>query len=880
VRLALAIVLALSSTASARGIHGLVYDDANGDGLPSAGERGIAGAVVSYEGRRFGKTDANGRYELDVPLRAGGIVWVRVPDGFVPGPAWTRVDGREELDVGLRRLPAPHRGPLTFTVAADTHLSAERPFALDLGAVARAATALDPPPAFFTILGDVTGGSQPAHFALVDQSLEGLEVPYVPVPGNHDWYDGGAAWRAHYGPDNYSFDIGDVHFVVWNMALSEDEVDYYLGAELALVAPGMTVVALTHAPPHPGTIHTLRKLGVDYLLTGHTHSNRVVDHDGLVELTTEPLLMGGLDFTPAGYRIATIDRGVLTAVHRAVVEAPLLSVIAPEAGRCAPPGAQLIAAAELDAGAAAVTARFDCGPPIALAHAGGWSWRAALPSLSPGRHTVTVEARAPSGARVERAVAFDVCAATAAAATAAAAAATAPPAGAAWPQLGGDARHTGATPRVIAPPLAARWVTPIGGHVLQAPPAVAGGLVFATATDLGSGRSGGVIALGLADGAVRWRARTELPVRGGPAVAGGVVAVAMTDGTVLGFDAATGAPRWRYELGTGLPPEAATVHASPAVSGGELLVGNQRYLAAIAAATGATAWTVDPVPAGENSQSLAAVAIGDGIAVGTFNRALGGVAAWDRADGQLLWRVEGARTIAVNATPVIDGDTVYIVNGLTEVLALELATGEPRWRSKLDPAGFDWGHATAGTPAIARGVLVVPILYGALVGLDAASGAELWRRPGTPGPLRTTHYRGAGETAYEASPVITGDIVWAADTSGRLEALELRTGVLLWRTELGAPVLAGLAVAGDWLIAASFDGTVRALAPVPATAATAAAAAPARPLACDVPPARGGCCDAGAGAPPRLAGAALMLAAAWAFLQRRRRPRVSRQSQR
>ncbi len=843
-RLALAIVLALTSTAPAGTLGGLVYDDANGDGRPSAGERGVPGAVVSYEARVFATTDASGRYELDVPPRAGGIVWVRVPDGFTPGPVWGQLDGRAELDLGLRRLAAPHRGPITFAIAADTHLDAAQPFALDLAAAARDATALDPPPAFFTILGDITQSNLPEQFALVDASLAGLGVPFVPVPGNHDWYDGGAAWFAHYGPDNYSFDLGGVHFVVWNMALEEDEVLAYLGAELARVAPGMPVVALTHAPPGDGVIAALRRLGVDYLLTGHTHASRAVDHGGLVELTTEPLLMGGLDFTPAGYRIATIERGALTVTHRVVLDAPLLAVISPEAGRCAPPGAAVIAAAELDAGVASVTARVDCGTPLGLAFAGGWSWRAELPRLAPGRHTLTLDARSPAGARATRAIAFEVCGG-------AAAAALAPPADARWPQLGGDARQARATPRAIAPPVAARWTTASGGNILQSPPAVAGGTVFATATDLGGGGGGGVVALALEDGAVRWRARTPVPVRGGPAIAGDTVAIGLTDGTVLGLDAATGAVRWRRDLGAGLGAEAATLVASPAVDGGDVLVGNQRRLAAIAADTGDAAWVVDPVPDGRDSQSFAAVAIAGGVVVGAFNPRLGGVGAWARADGKLLWRVEDERTVAVNASPVIDRDTVYVVNGLTEVLALDLATGEERWLAKLDPAGFDWGHATVGTPVIAHGVLVVPLLYGALVALDAASGAELWRRAARPGPLRTTHYRGGGEAGFEASPVITGDVVWADDTSGRLEAIELRTGALRWHTELGAPVLAGLAVAGDWLIAASFDGTVRALAPMDRAAAAAAAgaagaAADAVPASCEARR-RAGCCDAGGG---------------------------------
>src|SRR6185503_17162777 len=172
------------------------------------------------------------------------------------------------------------------------HLAAAQPFALDLAAAAREATALDPPPAFFTILGDVTQGNQKDQFELVDASLAGLGVPYIPVPGNHDWYDGGTAWFAHYGPDNYSFDIDKVHFVVWNMSMSEDDIRSYLGAELSPVAEGMAIVAMTHAPPSEAVTDVLRSLGVDYVLTGHTHSNRVVDHDGVIELNTEPMLMG------------------------------------------------------------------------------------------------------------------------------------------------------------------------------------------------------------------------------------------------------------------------------------------------------------------------------------------------------------------------------------------------------------------------------------------------------------------------------------------------------------------------------------------------------------------------------------------------------------
>ena len=87
----IAIVLA-PVAASAATIHGLVYDDANGDGKPSAGERGIAGAVVAFDVQKFVETDASGQFDMEVPDAQPGIVWVRVPDGFAPGPVWGRWD--------------------------------------------------------------------------------------------------------------------------------------------------------------------------------------------------------------------------------------------------------------------------------------------------------------------------------------------------------------------------------------------------------------------------------------------------------------------------------------------------------------------------------------------------------------------------------------------------------------------------------------------------------------------------------------------------------------------------------------------------------------------------------------------------------------------
>lgn len=83
--------IAIASPASAATVHGLVFDDTNGDGVPQPGEPGIANAVVAAGVRGFVTTDASGQFDIDLGDATGAwIVWVRVPDGFTPGPVWAR----------------------------------------------------------------------------------------------------------------------------------------------------------------------------------------------------------------------------------------------------------------------------------------------------------------------------------------------------------------------------------------------------------------------------------------------------------------------------------------------------------------------------------------------------------------------------------------------------------------------------------------------------------------------------------------------------------------------------------------------------------------------------------------------------------------------
>ncbi|HVK76932.1 MAG TPA: PQQ-binding-like beta-propeller repeat protein [Kofleriaceae bacterium] len=831
----LAALAAMPAIACGATLSGSVYVDRNGDRVRQGNEPGVPGAVVALDGISFVVTDARGDYTLDVPV-AAGIVWVRVPDGFRPGPVW-RPATAADLDLGLVPLTDDEAAsPLTFVVASDTHMTNNPADPWDGGDLADAidqAIGLPQPPRFFTIVGDVTQGNQPGEFDRVDAALAGVTVPWVPVPGNHDWYDGGATWRTRWGPDQYSFDIGDLHFVVWDTNRPAAQQLAFFTADLERVPASMTVVGLGHGSPVDEVADELAALGVDYLFTGHWHANRRVERAGLVEWGTQTFVMGSIDQAPSGYRVVTFEGGQPSIVHRERLLQPQLAVTAPHPGSCAPTaGFELIVAAALDASTPEVTARIDCGEPVALASRGGWTFAATVPPLASGTHSITLRAESPSGRSLERQVAIEVCAPAGAE----------PPAAGDWPQLGGDAAHAGAAARPLAPPLTQRWATSVGGSVVLGSPVVKDGVVVVAVTDLGSGDRGGLVALDLASGAERWRYATDYQVRNAPAIDGDTVVVALGNGEVHAVGLTDGARRWIHDVADGLPSFEASLWAAPTIADGTVLIAVQGRMAALELATGEPLWEKDLTPVYPWLGSLAAVAVGDGAAIATYSRD-DGLTAWSAATGAKLWELRSGKAVAINATPVIDAGVVYIINAVGTITAIELATAQHLWSNDFTPGGFDWGYSITAAPALAGGTLFVPTQWKDLVAVDAATGAERWRYTTPGGPLNFAHYRSA-EPGFPASPVVTGDIVWAPRPDGTLVALAAADGRELWTTELGAPIVSAPAPAGDYLIVATYDGTVRALAPAPAAAAPGAI----EPCAAIEPPGDGdddggGCCS-------------------------------------
>lgn len=142
---------------------------------------------------------------------------------------------------------------------------------------------------------------------------------------------------------------------------------------------------------------------------------------------------------------------------------------------------------------------------------------------------------------------------------------------------------------------------------------------------------------------------------------------------------------------------------------------------------------------------------------------------------ELLWEfsVDG---LGFDAGPIIAAGTVFATDHSGHVLALDLATGKPRWQLELE-TGF------VASPAYRDGRLYAGDFDGVLHAFDAQSGQELWKH----------------ETGMEidASPNFHDDKLLFTSQNGKLIALETNSGRLLWEYETGDQLQCGATLAGD-----------------------------------------------------------------------------------
>lgn len=785
---------ALDSTSAGR-----VFLDQDNDGVFGDGDEALSGAIVFFEEQKCIRTNSQGLYVMPAQ-DTEGVVWVRGQLGWRPGPHWTKsapgIDTR--ADIAIRTSEA--MAPFSFVVASDTHAGIEAMSVEDQILGLSQAAALVVPPHFIAVTGDITQSNKPEQFDAIGAAIASIEVPYVPIPGNHDWYDGGAAYRDYFGPPSYSFDAGSFHFVVLNDASSLESRLGFLDVDLSLVEGPKQIVVMMHAPPRTDLRTALEDREIDYLLTGHMHSNRVLIHKNFTEFNTQPLVMGGIDLTPAGYRIfEESDSGDLRVRHRTTVNESIAQLVAPGLNQVFTPcEAKLIVSVQGETDTVSVTAEVESLGPINLSARGGWVFASdELALCDEGQYPVMVQVTYADGTTQDIEGEFVV----------------APEPALAdipnWSMFQGGAAHLGSSAWTGSFPGKVQWSNSVGGLIHGGSPIVHDGKVFVSVSDFGSGLAGGAVALDAKTGKTAWEHRVGFSVTHSPAAAGDKLLFVSNDGTLHCVDAATGEGRWLYEFSPDFPPVQRNLYSSPTIVGDVVFAGGRHEFAAFDIESGDLLWTVQPFEEFGDLGSHASPAVADNIVVVPFNRK-GGLFAYDTELGSLLWSTPWEVTLGIQGSPVILDGTVYVVNELMQVTALDLMTGEVDWMRTAEGGTFGWGYLSSATPTVGDGQIFVASQRGDLIAMDLNTGAKTWTYASEDSLIRATHYYGQ-IPALAAAATSTPGMTWVAGVDGLVRALDSGDGSELWSFDLNLPTTSSIVLAGPLVIVATYDGTVRAL---------------------------------------------------------------------
>lgn len=253
-----------------------------------------------------------------------------------------------------------------------------------------------------------------------------------------------------------------------------------------------------------------------------------------------------------------------------------------------------------------------------------------------------------------------------------------------------------------------------------------------------------------------------------------------TSGARPGHPALSASPQriWSAPIGAG-DSRRARLTTDPVVAGGRIFTLDAATRVQATSTAGEALWSTNVLPprGSRGSASGGALAVsGNRLFVAS---AYAFVAALDVATGAEQWRVDFDSPLT--GSPAVQGDTVFVSAIDSTLWALDAATGRIQWTLPGTPTLATIARGSA--PAVAGDLVVFPTQSGELTAVRRANGARQWT---TVAVGRRTGAALSTISAITGDPVVDGNRIYAANQSGRVFAIDARTGATIWAIAEGA----------------------------------------------------------------------------------------------
>ncbi len=263
---------------------------------------------------------------------------------------------------------------------------------------------------------------------------------------------------------------------------------------------------------------------------------------------------------------------------------------------------------------------------------------------------------------------------------------------------------------------------------------------------------------------------------------------------------------WSSDVGTGSSAKSKLTARPIAVGGRIFALDASGTVSALSASGGAKAWATSLAPEGEeNERGFGGGLAADGNAIYAAS-GFGTAVSLDMQSGAKQW--EKPLGSPVRIAPVVADGRMFVLTIEGRVLCLSTTDGSELWSYRGAPQQSA-ALLNASSPAVLGNTLVVPFAVGEIVALNVATGQPVWSEVLSQGRAASA----LASLTDPSSPVIVDGTVYASSNGGRLIATNEATGERLWSLAVSSsktPWVAGdaiyLADPNGQLVAAARDG--------------------------------------------------------------------------
>jgi outer membrane protein assembly factor BamB len=246
---------------------------------------------------------------------------------------------------------------------------------------------------------------------------------------------------------------------------------------------------------------------------------------------------------------------------------------------------------------------------------------------------------------------------------------------------------------------------------------------------------------------------------------------------------------WRADVGVG-SSDTQRLLAQPVIAGDRVFaMDSKSKVSAFKRATGELLWAIDSkVPDDDDEAFGGGISYANGRLFVTTGFAQ--IFAVDAETGKELWRksVSGP----MRAPPAVKADRVFAITIDNQLFAFSAKTGENLWSH----AGFSEvaGLLGGASPAVSGGAVIVPYSSGEVFALSVENGRVIWSDN-----LTSSRRLDALSSLADirGMPVVDRGLVYAISHSGRMAAIDLRTGGRAWDRNLAGVEMPW--VAGEYI---------------------------------------------------------------------------------